>query len=122
MKNIDPSTHVRFFKKVIRANEKIMEVDIINLFGFTLRYDILEWGKKFVHDHLNCTFEELEQTFCKHFQTMENDEKIYMQLKNLHQKVSKWVELYYKCSLKLVNCLQVKATNVFLIIIFRTSL
>jgi thiamine phosphate synthase YjbQ (UPF0047 family) len=99
-----------------------MESDIINLFGFTLRYDILEWGKKIVHDHLNYTFEELEQTFCKHFQTMKTNEKNYMQLKNLHQKVGKWVEVYYKCLLKLVKCLQVKATNVFLIIIFRTCL
>jgi hypothetical protein len=107
---------------VIRANEEIMEADIINLFGFTLRYDILEWGKKFVHDHFNCTFKELEQAFCKRFQTMENDENFYMQLKNLHQKVGKWVEVYYKCLLKLVNCLQVKATDVFLIIIFKTCL
>jgi hypothetical protein len=99
-----------------------MEADIVKLFGFTLRYDISEWGKKYVHDHLNYTFEELEQAFCKPFQTMENDEFCYVQLKNLHQKVGKWVEVYYKCLLKLVNCLQVKAIDVFLIIIFRTSL
>jgi hypothetical protein len=37
----------------------------------------------FVQYHPNCTFEELEQTSCKCFQTMKNDEEVYVQLKNL---------------------------------------
>jgi hypothetical protein len=44
-----------------------MEDDIINLFGFTLQDNISGWGKKFVKDHPNYIFEELEQTFCKRF-------------------------------------------------------
>jgi hypothetical protein len=55
-----------------------MEVDIINLFGFTLQNNILEWGENFIQDHPNCTFGELEQAFYKHFQTMNNDEEVYM--------------------------------------------
>jgi len=43
-----------------------MEVNIVNLFGFTLRDNILKWGKNILHDHPNCIFEELEQAFCKH--------------------------------------------------------
>jgi hypothetical protein len=44
-----------------------------------------------------------------------------MQWKNL-QQVSEHVEIYYERLLKLVNYLQVKATNVFLITIFITNL
>ncbi len=55
-----------------------MEVDIINLFGFTLRDNILEWGENFVQDHPNYTFDELEQAFYKCFRTMKNDEEVYM--------------------------------------------
>jgi hypothetical protein len=54
-----------------------MEANIIKMFGFTLR-NISEWGVNFVQDHPNCTFDELEQAFCKCFWTMKNDEKIYM--------------------------------------------
>jgi hypothetical protein len=53
---------------------------------------------------------------------MKNDEKIYMQLKNLQQQDGEWVEVYYKHLLKLAKCLQVKATNVFLITNFKASL
>ncbi len=45
-----------------------------------------------------------------------------MQLGNLQQQVNKRVEVYYECLLKLSNYLQVKATNVFFITIFRASL
>jgi hypothetical protein len=48
--------------------------------------------------------------------------KIYMQLKNFHQQVGEWVEVYYECLLKLVNCLQVKTSDVFLTTIFKASL
>jgi hypothetical protein len=36
MKDIDPDACIRVFKKGIRTNGEIVEVDIINLFGFTL--------------------------------------------------------------------------------------
>jgi len=81
-----------------------MEVNIINIFGFTLQNNILEWGKNFVLDHPNCIFEELEQSFCKHFQIVKNDEEVYMQLKNF-QQVDEHVEVYYKRLLKLANYL-----------------
>jgi len=47
VKYIDHDAHIRVFKKVIRANGETMEVDIINLFGFTLQ-DILKWGDNFI--------------------------------------------------------------------------
>jgi hypothetical protein len=78
MKDTNLDAHIRVFKKNNRINGEIMEVDIINLFGFALRDNILEWGENFVQDHPNCTFEKLEQVFCKHFQTVNNNEKIYL--------------------------------------------
>jgi hypothetical protein len=42
-----------------------MEVDIINMSSFTFKDNISKWGENYVQDHTNCTFEELEQTYCK---------------------------------------------------------
>ncbi len=55
-----------------------MDVDIINMFGFTLRDNIFEWGENYVQDQPNCTFEGLEQAFCKQFRIIKNDEELYM--------------------------------------------
>jgi hypothetical protein len=65
VKDIDLNVHIRIFKKAIKANGKTMEVDIIILFGFTFRDNILNWGENYILDHPNCIFEELEQAFCK---------------------------------------------------------
>jgi hypothetical protein len=65
IKDINPNAHIKVLKKAIKANGEIVESDIINLFGFTLRDSIFEWGENDIHDHPNCIFEELEQTFCK---------------------------------------------------------
>jgi hypothetical protein len=98
-----------------------MEVDIINLFGFTFKDNIFEWGENYVQKHPNCTFEELEQTFCNQFKTMKNEE-VYMQLQNIQQQIAEHVEVYCEHLLKLPNCLQVKATYVFLTTIYRVGL
>jgi len=45
---------------------------------------------------LDCTFSELTHAFCKHHQKILNDEKIYMELKNLKQDEIKRVEVYYE--------------------------
>jgi hypothetical protein len=121
-KDIDPNAHIKVFKKIIKVNGKIVEADIINLFGFTLRNNILKRDKNFVQDHPNCIFEKLEQMFYKCFQNVKNEKEVYMQLKNLQQQVGEWVEFYYERLLKLANYLQVKATNVFLTSIFITCL
>ncbi len=59
-----------------------MELDIMNLFGFTfkdvIKDNILEWNENFVQDHPSCMFGKLEQVFCKCFWTLKNDEKVYM--------------------------------------------
>jgi hypothetical protein len=35
-------------------------------------------GESFIQDHANCTFEKLEQLFCKQFRIVKNDEEVYM--------------------------------------------
>jgi hypothetical protein len=46
-----------------------MELDIINLFGFTfkdvIKDSILELNENFVQDHPSCMFGKLKQFFCK---------------------------------------------------------
>jgi hypothetical protein len=65
VKDIDLDVHIRVIKKAIEANVEMVEANIINLFGFTIRDNIFEWGKNYVQNHPNCTFEKLEQAFCK---------------------------------------------------------
>jgi hypothetical protein len=78
VKDIELDAHIRVFKKAIKTNGEIVEVDIINLFGFTFRDNISKWGENYGQNHPNCTFEELEQAFCKRFKMVKNDEKVYM--------------------------------------------
>jgi hypothetical protein len=40
VKDNDPDVHIRVFKKMIKANCETMEINIINLFGFTLQNNI----------------------------------------------------------------------------------
>jgi hypothetical protein len=56
VKDTNLDAHIKVFKKAIKANGETMEVDIINLFGFTLRDNISKWGENFVQDHLNFIF------------------------------------------------------------------
>jgi hypothetical protein len=106
----------------IKANGEIVKANIINLFGFILRDNILEWGENYVQDHPNYTFEELKQAFCKRFKTVKNDEEVYMLLQNIQQQTIECVEVYYEHLLKLANYLQVKTTYVFLTTIFRVGM
>jgi hypothetical protein len=103
------------FQKNNRVDGEIVEVDIINLFGFTLWDTILELGENFVQDHPNCTFEELEQTFSNY---EEQQKSLYVVEEPL--TTSWWTGKGLLWAF--VNCLQVKATNVFLTIIFRVGL
>jgi hypothetical protein len=50
IKDIALNVHIRVFKNAIKENMEIVQFDIINLFGFTLKNNILKWGKNFVQD------------------------------------------------------------------------
>jgi hypothetical protein len=42
VKDIDLDVHIKIFKKMIKANGETMQTNIMNLFNFTLRDNILE--------------------------------------------------------------------------------
>jgi hypothetical protein len=65
VKDTNHDAHIKVFKKAIKANGETMEANFNNLFGFTPKDSIFKWGEIFVQNHPNCTFEELEQAFCK---------------------------------------------------------
>jgi len=110
------------FRKTIYANGEKWDANIMNLFCFTLRNVILEWGKKFMQSHLGCTFVELETAFCKHYRTIQNDEQVYMAFRVITEGSDEKVDIYYERILKLVNCFQHKADNSLLTTFFRVGL
>ncbi len=71
---------------------------------------------------LNVFFSKLTQALYKHHQKTQNDEQIYMELKNMKQKETKRVEVYYERIQKLAHGLQVPTTYSFLNIMFRMGL
>jgi hypothetical protein len=41
-KNFDPDVHVRVFKVIIKTNGEMIDVEITNLFNFTMRDNALD--------------------------------------------------------------------------------
>ncbi len=50
----------KYSKKPIKTNGEMVEVNIINLFGFTFKDSNSKWGENYVQDHPNYTFEKFE--------------------------------------------------------------
>jgi hypothetical protein len=71
------------------------------MFILIFKYGISKHGEKFIQNLPNCTFEELEQAFCKWFWIMKNDKEVYMQLWNIQRQTVERVEVYYEHMLKL---------------------
>ncbi len=91
VKDINLDAHIKVFKKAIKTNGEIMEVDISNLFGFTLTIISMNGEKNM--------FETIQTALLKswkRFRTMNNDEEVYMQLWNIQQQTTKYVKVYYE--------------------------
>jgi hypothetical protein len=54
----------------------------------------------------DCIFSQFTHTFYKRHRKTQNDEQIYMDLKNMKQEETKRVEVYYERIQKLVHGLQ----------------
>ncbi len=93
------------FRKAIQANGEKQDVNIMNLFCFTLMDAILERGKNFMQSHVGCTFFELEVAFYKQYHTVQNNEHVYMAFRVIKQGNDEKVEVYYERIFKLANCL-----------------
>ncbi len=102
--NLD--VHIHMFHKVIQDNGKKDDVNIIDLFCFTLHDAILKWGDNIMKAHPICRFEELEALFCKCYKKVQTYEQVYMALQVTKQGDNEKVEIYYECISKLANCFQ----------------
>ncbi len=63
VKDVDLDAHVKVFKATIRANGETNDVEIVNLFSFTLRNIVFDWCNNYVGDYPYCTFVELQLAF-----------------------------------------------------------
>jgi dynactin complex subunit len=97
--------HVKVFQKAIQVNGERNDLNIINLFCFTLRDAISKWGENFMQSHLGCTFAELEVVFYKRYQKVQTNEHVYMVMKVIKQVMKEKVEISYELLLKLANFL-----------------
>jgi hypothetical protein len=70
----------------------------------------------------NYMFLELTLAFCKRDKKTQNDEQIYMELKNMKHEEIERVEVYYEQIQKLPCGLQVLTTYNFLTIVFKMGL
>jgi len=67
VKDSDPGAHVRVFKVVIKANSETNNVEIINLFNFTLKDIVSNRCNNYMGDYPNCTFATILLIFCKKY-------------------------------------------------------
>jgi hypothetical protein len=47
-------------------------------------------------DYSNRTFVELQLNFCERYKKVQNDEQVYLQLKNMKHEKNEIVEVYYE--------------------------
>ncbi len=48
-------------------NNEIDDAKIVNLFSFTFKDIMFDWCNNYIRDYPNCTFVELQLTFCKRY-------------------------------------------------------
>ncbi len=95
---------------------------MINTFGYTLRNTTSYWCHNNMLEFPNYIFSKLTQAFCKCQQKTQNDKQTYMELKNMMQKETKRVEVYYERIQKLAHGFNIPTINNFLIIVFKAGL
>ncbi len=56
------------------------------MFSFTLKDIIYGQCNNYMGNYPNCIFVELQLAFCKKYRKIQNDEQVYLQLKNMKQE------------------------------------
>ncbi len=84
-KNVDPDDHVRVFNYRVKTNVENSEKYIINAFSYMLKDTTLDWCHNYMSKFPDCIFSKFTQAFCKHHWKTQNDEQIYMEMKNMKQ-------------------------------------
>jgi hypothetical protein len=77
----------------IKVNGEKRDIDVMNLFSFTLQDTISEWSENFMQSQMGCIFLELEVAFCKHYCIVQNDEHDYMALRVIKKGNDEKVEV-----------------------------
>jgi hypothetical protein len=62
---------------LIQANGERNDLTIINLFSFTLKDALSEWGENSLQFHPRCTFDELKTTFFNHYWKVWTNKQVY---------------------------------------------
>jgi hypothetical protein len=64
-KKIGPNAHMHVFKQAIKVNDVTQMGTKIAYFQWMLQDMMSTWGDTIVNSHLDCTFNEFAQAFCK---------------------------------------------------------
>ncbi len=71
---------------IIKTNVEPFEEYIINAFSYMLRDTTSDLCHNYMSEFPNYIFSELTHEFCKCHRKTQNDEQIYMELKNMKQE------------------------------------
>ncbi len=102
-KNVDPYDHVKVFNFVVKVNAETYEEYIINAFSYMLKDTTSNQCHNYMSEFFDYIFLEFTQAFCKCHWKTQNEEQIYMELKNMKHKKIERVEVYYERIQKLVH-------------------
>jgi hypothetical protein len=81
-KDVDRDVHVKMFNFVVKENVETFEECVINTFSYTFRNTTLDLCHNYTLKFLDYIFSKLTHAFCKRHWKIQNDEQIYMELKN----------------------------------------
>jgi hypothetical protein len=81
--NVDLDAHVKMFKFEIKANAETFENYIINVFSYMLRNETSNWCHNYMSKYPDYIFSNLTHAFYKRHWKTQNDEQIYMELRNM---------------------------------------
>jgi hypothetical protein len=59
VKDLNPNAHVIVFKVAIKVDNETYDVEIVNLFSFTLKDTMSDWWNSYLGDYPDCTFAKL---------------------------------------------------------------
>jgi hypothetical protein len=82
-KDVDQDAHVKMFNFIVKANAETFEEYIINIFSYTLINTTSNLCHNYTLEFLYYIFSKLTHAFCKRHQKIQNDEQMFMELKNM---------------------------------------
>jgi hypothetical protein len=82
-KDVDLDVHVKVFNFVVKVNVETFEEHIINAFNHKVKDMTSDWCHDYMLEFHDYIFSELTDAFGKCHQKIQNDEQMYMDLKNM---------------------------------------